>query len=193
MKKNSKKLKKFCRDTMSRILLIFLFTFLTLSAYTQSPPADTVVAIPKKTKHAHSPTRAGIYSAVLPGLGQIYNRKWWKTPIVYAAIGTSAGFVVYNQRKYRMFKTAYINHFNDPLLQDDFSKYSLGQLFEIQDTYHEWRDISIMFLAGAYVLNIIDAVVDAHFFRFDVDDKLSFHFQPRLGNYASTFGFSLRF
>lgn len=184
---------------MGRILLILICSILTFSAQSQSQPVDTVKTVDttsataKKPKYAHSPTRAGIYSAVLPGLGQIYNRKWWKTPIVYAAIGTSAGFVVYNQRKYRMFKDAYINHSNDPFLQDEFSEFSTSQLFEIQDTYHEWRDISIMFLAGAYVLNILDAVVDAHFFRFDVDDNLSFHFQPGLGNTASTFGFSLRF
>lgn len=174
---------------MSRITLVLCLFLISSSAIGQT---DTVQAESAKKTYAHSPKRAAIYSAVLPGLGQMYNRKWWKVPIVYAAIGTSVGFTVYNQRKYRIFKDAYINHVNDPLLEDEYSQYSTAQLFEIQDTYHEWRDISIMCLAGAYVLNILDAVVDAHFHRFDVDDNLSWNVNLGLGNTA-TFGFTLRF
>jgi hypothetical protein len=177
---------------MNRAGLVLFFIFFTTTAFSQDSVSIDSTSASAKKKYDHSPVKAGIYSAVLPGLGQIYNRKWWKTPIVYAAVGTSLGFVIYNQRKYRMFKDAYINHLEDPLLEDEFAKYSTAQLFEIQDTYHEWRDISIMFLAGAYALNILDAVVDAHFFRFDANDKLSFHFNPGLGNTAS-FGFVLRF
>jgi hypothetical protein len=200
MTKSLKKSRIFFPDTMSRSTLIVFLLISFLNGYSQvdtgavnPPTGDTIAPVMTKTTYAHSPTRAGIYSAIIPGWGQAYNRKWWKIPIVYACIGTSTGFVVYNQRKYRMFKDAYINHSNDPFLEDEFSQYSTGQLFEIQDTYHEWRDISIMFLAASYTLNIIDAIVDAHFYRFDISNDLSFHFTPGIGRNISTFGFSLRF
>lgn len=142
--------------------------------------ADTSLATPNTKKYPHSPKKAGLFSAILPGLGQAYNKKWWKIPIVYAAIGTSTGFIVYNQQKYRKFNDAYVNRVNGTETTTDFDQYSTANLFEIQDTYHDWRDISIIVTSGFYVLNILDAVVDAHFFRYDMSDDLSFEISPTL-------------
>lgn len=138
-------------------------------------------------------------SAALPGLGQAYNKKWWKIPIVYAAMGTSTGFIVYNQRKYKEFRSAYIYQAKNPLdTTTTYSKlYTTGNLREIQDTYHNWRDISIIVTAGFYVLNILDAVVDAHFFRYDMSDDLSIEwsptFSPGLNFVKPGFNICLRF
>lgn len=175
-----------------KLAIIIFFLGLTSSAYTQ----DTVKVDTTRTgkpKYAHSPKKAAVFSAVVPGLGQAYNKKWWKIPIVYAAIGTSTGFIVYNQQKYTKFKQAYIDRLNDPLAENEFSQYSTNQLFDIQDTYHRWRDISIMVTAGFYILNIVDASVDAHFFRFDVGDDLSFSVLPHLNFVKPGLSICLRF
>ncbi len=141
---------------------------------------DTVSVTQPSPKYAHSPKKAAIFSAVLPGLGQAYNKKWWKIPIVYAAIGTSLGFIVYNQGKFKEFKTAYINRVSGFIEDSKYDVYSTPNLFDIQDTYHDWRDISIIVTSAFYILNILDAVVDAHFFRYDISDDLSLEWSPNL-------------
>jgi Family of unknown function (DUF5683) len=141
---------------------------------------DTVSATQPAPKYEHSPKKAAVFSAVLPGLGQAYNKKWWKIPIVYAAIGTSTGFIIYNQGKYKKFKTAYINRTSGLTEDPEFDIYSTNNLFDIQDTYHDWRDISIIVTSAFYILNILDAVVDAHFFRYDISDDLSLEWSPNL-------------
>lgn len=155
--------------------------------------ADTSLAPKTQKKYAHSPKKAGLFSAALPGLGQAFNKKWWKIPIVYAAIGTSTGFIVYNQRKYREFKTAYIDRVNGTSTTTAYDLYSTQNLFEIQDTYHNWRDISILVTAGFYALNILDAVVDAHFFRYDMSDDLSLEISPSLNFVKPGINICLRF
>lgn len=186
------------------------FTYLTLAlallgpvqAFTQEKTADTtnvkkpiednVIVESPKVKYAHSPKKAGWMSAALPGLGQVYNKKWWKVPIVYAALGTSTGFIIYNQRKYQTFKQAYINSLNG--VEDEYTYlYSSSSLFEIQNTYHNWRDISIAVTAGFYVLNILDAVVDAHFFRYDMGEDLSLEITPSLNFVKPGIGIRLSF
>jgi Family of unknown function (DUF5683) len=152
---------------------------------------DTVKAAPAKPQH--SPKKAAIFSAVLPGLGQAYNKKWWKIPIVYAAIGTSTGFIVYNQRKFSLFKQAYITRLNGNPEDPTYEPYSTAQLFDIQDTYHNWRDISIVVTAAFYTLNILDAAVDAHFFRYNIDDDLSLEISPNLNFVKPGITLCLRF
>jgi hypothetical protein len=155
--------------------------------------ADTSLAAKNTKKYAHSPKKAAIFSAALPGLGQAFNKKWWKIPIVYAAIGTSTGFIVYNQHEYRKFKDAYINRLNGTETSSDFDNYSNDRLFKIQNDFHNWRDISILVTTGFYVLNILDAVVDAHFFRYDMGDDLSLEVSPRLNFVSPGFNICLRF
>jgi hypothetical protein len=157
----------------------------------KKPIEENVVTETPKVKYAHSPKKAAYLSAILPGLGQAYNKKWWKIPIVWAAIGTSTGFIVYNQHKYKIFKHAYINYING--VTDEYTGYGSANLFDIQDTYHNWRDISIIVTAGFYVLNILDAVVDAHFFRFDISEDLSLEFTPNLNFVKPGFSVCLKF
>lgn len=170
-----------------RTLVLFLALSCSLSAKAQ---LDTVK---HPEKLVHSPKKAATYSAILPGLGQAYNKKWWKIPIVYAAIGTSTGFIVYNHRKYQTFKQAYIDRLNNPSEINEYSGYSTDNLFDIQDTYHNWRDISIIVTGAFYVLNIVDATVDAHFFRYDISDNLSLHFQPHLNFVKPGLSVTLKF
>ena len=119
----------------------------------------------KKTSYSGlSPTKAGWRSAVIPGWGQYYNRKYWKIPIVWGAIGTGVGFIIWNQKQYKRYKNAFEAELNGQ--QHEFSgitgldlKTALGNT---QDSRRRYRDYAIAITAGIYLLNIIDAVVDAH-------------------------------
>ena len=113
-----------------------------------------------------TPSRAAFYSAVLPGLGQAYNRKYWKIPIVYAAIGTGVYFIVDNQNKFDRFQTAYKRRISGR--PDEFDgtgsnpDISNAGLIRAQEFYKKNRDLSIFITLGLYALNIIEANVDAH-------------------------------
>lgn len=151
----------------------------------------------------HSPLKATLKSAVIPGWGQMYNgkakegsfaRKYWKVPIVYAGIGTCIGFIIYNDQKYQYFKREYIYQAdNDPNTNPVINA---SNLFEIQDQYHRWRDVSYFCLAGVYILQVIEANVDAHLFYYDVGKDLSMQLHPTLipqGSIRPGIGLSLTF
>jgi len=143
----------------------------------QSQPADSLATSETKT---HSPRKATLYSAVLPGAGQVYNKKYWKVPIVYAGLGTAAYFIQTNNKSYQRFRKALVADLDeDPNTIND-TGYNSSQLDELQEFYHRWRDISMLALAGVYVLQIIDAHVDAHLFTFDVSEDVSVTIHPSL-------------
>lgn len=132
------------------------------------------------TKPIHSPRKAGIYSAILPGLGQAYNRKYWKIGV----IGVGAAALVYSyqfsSKNYRLHKDELILRQSDAPngFNGDLVLYSDGDLNELQDFYRRNRDLSIIGFALLYTLNIIDATVDAHFFDFNMSDDLSINIRP---------------
>ena len=128
----------------------------------------------------HSPTKATIFSAVLPGAGQVYNRKYWKVPIVAAGIGTCVYFIDRNTRQYERYKDAYIALTdNDPNTVDEFNgQFSAGAVLDVANTYRKWRDLSWICTGAVYILNIVDATVDAHFVRFDAGDDLTLAVAP---------------
>ena len=156
----------------------FLFLFLTLNFVNEIHAQDTLVK--QKDTNFHSPKKAAIYSAILPGLGQGYNRKFWKIPVVYAALGVSTYFVIDNSRNYKRYREEYIYRINNPGLTNDtdLSVYDDGQIRTIIDQYQRWRDLSYIALGAFYILNIVDATVDGYLWRFDVSDDLSFHLRP---------------
>ncbi len=137
-----------------------------------------------------SPAKAAFYSAIIPGLGQAYNKSYWKIPIVVAALGTSIYAYNYNNQLYKRFRTAYkrrLAGFTDdefydlaPYSDEELTEpeYSTTALQSAQENYQEDRDLMLLVTIGIYVLNIIDANVDAHLKQFNVDDKLSVDFQP---------------
>lgn len=160
-------------------------------AYSQVEDTSSVVA----NLHKHSPQKAVLYSLVFPGLGQIYNRKYWKLPIIYGAGGAFAYYVLYNQLKYQKFRDAVIDGAAteaDAVI--DGVKYPYSILDRGRDGYRRNRDLSVAGLGAIYLLNVIDAMVDAHFFYYDVSDDLSMRVQPALldspGNTA-TLGFRI--
>jgi len=119
-----------------------------------------------------TPAKAAFYSAVLPGLGQAYNKKYWKIPLVYGAIGASIYFFSDSNKKYHQYRDAYKRRL-EGYADDKFSYLDNSRLILGQKFYQRNRDLSALFILGFYVLNIIDANVDAALIQFNVNEKLS--------------------
>ncbi len=141
----------------------------------QDKKTDIIVvkdSIKKQSINPLAPAKAAFYSAVLPGLGQAYNKKYWKIPIVYAAIGSGVYFYSTNNTKYHQYRDAYkrrLAGFND----DNFQYLDDSRLIAGQKYYQKNRDLSVLVTVGFYVLNIIDANVDAHLLQFNVNNNLT--------------------
>jgi hypothetical protein len=146
-----------------------------------------------------SPARAAFYSAVLPGLGQAYNKKYWKIPIVYAAIGTGVYFVVDNQQEYLRYQDAYKLRISGR--PDEFDgtgdnpNISEDGLIRAQEVLKRNRDLAIFITIGLYALNIIEANVDAHLddraFNRNLSVRPTLELDP-IGNQAMA-GLNLKF
>ena len=133
------------------------------------------------------PGKAALLSAILPGAGQIYNRRWWKLPLVYGAVGGTIGLEVFYQRGYTEFAQAYNITAADPTKLHSSDLGTRAQQFNTTDAlkqgvifYRGYRDIFYLYIGIAYGLQIVDALVDAHLQNFDVSDDLSLHWEPAL-------------
>lgn len=122
--------------------------------------------------------KATIMSACFPGLGQIYNRKYWKAPVIYVALGGIGYWGVTNQIKYKYYSTNIKAIHDEDANTINETLYSSDQLITQKKYYQKYRDISIMLGALVYLVNIIDANVDAHLRTFDVSDDLSLQVNP---------------
>jgi hypothetical protein len=157
-----------------------VFVILILSN-SQSFAQETDSLKIENQKKPHSIKRATIYSAVLPGLGQGYNKKYWKIPIVYAGFGVMTYFIVTNINEFNKYKEAYVYKANGetyPIDNEYVDRYNLDQLESGMDTYRRYRDISYIVTALWYVINILDANVDAHFVDYDISDDLTINWEP---------------
>jgi hypothetical protein len=164
-------------------ILLFLFFLFAINSFAQQ---DSLAINAKKISiepayepyDPLSPARAAFYSAVLPGLGQAYNGKYWKIPVVYAALGAGVYFYLENDRQYDRYRNAYKNRLagnaNDEFTdQDGKAIISTKGLIEAQRFYQRNKEISVLVTVGLYALNIIDANVDAHLQQFNVNEDLS--------------------
>lgn len=152
---------------------------------------------------AHSPRKAAIRSAILPGLGQIYNKKYWKVPIVYAALGVSAGVFVYNLNEYRDLRFAYKakvlagNNPPDsslyPRIKPELLPLDPNALRAYRDEFRRNIDYSVLVFMVLWGLNILDATVDAHLKGFDVTPDLGLKLRMGPSQMAGTTGVSLVF
>ncbi len=127
----------------------------------------------------HSPKKAAIMSSALPGLGQIYNKKYWKVPIIYAGFGALTYYIIDNNKNYIEFRDAYRARVdNDPTNDNIKPEYTTDNLRIIKNIYWKNRDLMVILTAVLYAVNILDATVDAHFFTYDISDDLSFNISP---------------
>ncbi len=191
------KKKRFCSQ-------IALFVIIFASGQLARAQSDTLVIetptdiLTESVMKKFSPHKASMYSAVLPGLGQAYNKKYWKIPILYAGFAGLAYAIDWNSSMYSKYRNAYrdfviqdgVNTSYLTLLEgttisaddveDDgtYSDWFENTLENGKDYYKKWRNLSYVGLALVYVINIIDASVDAHFKTFDVSNDLSMRVEP---------------
>ena len=161
-------------------------------------PKDTIVITDEKIDPL-SPARAAFYSTVLPGLGQAYNKKYWKIPIVYAAIGTGVYFYVRNDQELDRYQTAYKQRISGR--PDEFDgtgdnpNLSTESLVRAQEIYKKNKDLSLFITLGLYALNIIEANVDAHLddkaFNTNLSFSPSFYVDPIHNQYVA--GINLKY
>ena len=165
---------------------IAIILFLVLAGLTNlQAQQDSIPAIVRDSLHFQAdslklsntynilaPAKAAFYSAVLPGLGQAYNKQYWKIPIVYGAIGAGVAYYMFNDKEYKKFRQAYFDRVNG--LEDEFPEYDKDVLIKAQKYYRRQRDTALILIGLAYVLNIIDANVSAHLKQWNVNDNLSF-------------------
>lgn len=158
-----------------------------------------------KNPNHRSPRVAAIRSAVLPGWGQVYNKKIWKVPIVYAALGGTAWYFFDNRKWYKDFRLGYrvaeaISRHGDSTGYDKINNFQvrnavnnqqLNQLKYYRDDFRRNVDYSAVYFVIAWALNVVDAAVDAHLSTFDVSPDLSFKIQPGYSELARTNGVSL--
>jgi TM2 domain-containing membrane protein YozV len=188
----------------STLLLFVLIATLCISFhrgfsqndFVDSAVVSTSVPRPIQLEKVHSPNKATLFSAVVPGLGQIYNKKYWKLPIVYGAIGVPLYFALSNQKEFNRYKTAYgLRIDGDDTTIDEFDGVLTAESINSTLEFHQRSKDLLYILTGLfYVFNIVDAAVDAHLFYFPKDDNLSFKLQPDLqmtNNYQWSKGFKL--
>tara|TARA_B100001250_G_scaffold44036_1_gene34647 strand:- start:481 stop:975 length:495 start_codon:yes stop_codon:yes gene_type:complete len=121
-----------------------------------------------------SPKKAAILS-IIPGGGQVYTKKYWKVPIIYSALFASGYYIIDNNKNYKHYRDTYLNRING--IGDDYPD-SNSQLITKKDYYKRNREISIMLFSLAYILNIVDASVNAHLFQYDIDENISLKIEP---------------
>lgn len=164
---------------------MLLFAFTTQAQQAENNTTSAPEAIP--VANVHSPKKAAIMSMILPGLGQAYNRKFWKIPIVYAGLGASIYGVIWNNQQYNEYSTAF--DIREAGGDDKYAGiYSTPNLISLQNFYRNNRDLSVLISVLVYALNILDANIDAHLYNFDVSDDLSLSVQPTMMNGFSQFG-----
>lgn len=156
---------------------------------------DSTVVKKTKAYDPLAPSKAAFYSAILPGLGQAYNGKYWKIPIVYAALGTGIYFYVDNNNQYKRVRDAYkrrLAGFSDDEFQDRITDDGLQ---EAQKNYRRNKELSLLVTIGMYALNIIDANVDAHLLQYNINDDLSLkpHYQIEEIDNVGRVGLTLNF
>lgn len=141
-----------------------------------------------------SPKRAGMYSALVPGLGQIYNRQYWKAGLVYAAAAVSAGFLISNQRNYRKYHKAYIyridNNPDTPIL---YPEYTTEDLNLLRKGFRQYTEYSAIAGTLIYLMNILDAYISAHLKTFDMSKDISLRPSSTYQNGQTHVGISLHF
>jgi Family of unknown function (DUF5683) len=146
----------------------------------------------------YPPRVATIRSAILPGWGQITNRKYWKLPLVYGGIGVTAGIFLYNIKTFKEAKAAYINAID----QNPINDFQIPEpYFSVRDQPERIRsfrnqirqnvDYSALFFIIFWGLNVVDATVDAHLRYFDVGNNLSLQLKPGYSPLAQTNGISV--
>jgi len=132
----------------------------------------------KVKKDYPSPKKAALFSTVLPGAGQAYNRSWWKIPVIYAGMGTLGYFALYNHRQYQYVRSQLLAEYDNNPSTTNTTGLPPSQLSVIKQQYKNRRDLCMAGTVAVYLIQIMEAYVHAHLKTFDVSDDLSFYCVP---------------
>jgi hypothetical protein len=168
-----------------KIILVLFIAFFSANLFAQKDSTNVKIKnIKEKKQKAQgiynplSPSKAAFYSAIFPGMGQIYNKKYWKAPIVWGALAIPTYYYQINNSEYKRYRRAYKlrkNGLQDEFTLDDGStSVSLETLEIAQTQLRENRDLSLLTGVIIYIVQIIEASVNAHLLQFNTDDNLSF-------------------
>ena len=169
--------------------LVFFFLLISSSAFAE----DTLSV--NDTVPPHSIRRAILYSAVVPGAGQVYNhlampkgkkKAFWKVPLIYAGLGVTTYFLIRNEQQQKYYRYEYEKRqfltYTSPLntlnYDEDLAVYDDAGILTLYNQYLNWRDLSILAVGAVYLLQLVDAGVEAHFVNFDVSEDLSLTVDP---------------
>ncbi|OUS12922.1 hypothetical protein A9Q93_09980 [Nonlabens dokdonensis] len=188
--------------------LFYIFIFICFQGWSQTDPDTTVdlndIIVAKdsisRVYDANRPSKAAFYSAVVPGLGQAYNKKYWKIPLALAAVGIPVYVYTVNDKEYNRFRDAFrirlAGGTNDEFSNEDGTPIiTTAALERAQRNSQRNKELSILFTAGLYVLQIIDANVDGHLSQFNVDRNLSVlpYIDYNTLAIGNTYGFNLSY
>ena len=191
---------------MSKIVFIFIFISLnffsgeltaqTTNSNNSAKKVNTVDTGTKKKDKKFNPRIATRRSAMIPGWGQIYNKKYWKLPLVYGGLGITASVFLYNVKNYNLLRQAFLYRTdtissNDALIDPRFKNLSTNAIHSYRTAFRQNVDYTVLFFIAFWGLNVVDATVDAHLKAFDVNDNLSLQFKQGYSPMANTTGFSL--
>lgn len=175
----SKKLKKIKCNLRYCVIFIIAFSFiLSLNSYGQHKVKDTMLL------KIHSPTKATLMSVALPGLGQAYNKKYWKIPIIYGGGVAVYYFVKTNHKSYTFWKNEYKSELafrkssTYDINKDKYPNYSEQDFITLRDYYRRNLELTYIIGGALYLLNILDAAVDANLYDYNINDNLSLRLAP---------------
>jgi Family of unknown function (DUF5683) len=202
-------------------VIIFMLALTSFSVMAQEVPVvinkdTTQLRVPEEVKikqvnkdslnNLHSPRKAAIRSAIIPGWGQIYNKKYWKLPIVYGALGTTAGVFIFNLKTYKDLRFAYAAKYKASLpasqgrdstdyfkIKSEYLPISQESLRFNRDQFRRNIDYTVLVFVALWGLNVMDATVDAHLKSFNVSPDLSLKIKPGHSEMANTNGLSFVF
>lgn len=165
--------------------------FTVVSAQNTTDRVSDSLSLAKAThkKNYSGPRKASIMSAILPGLGQAYNKKYWKIPLIYGGLGGFGYMFVTNNQQYNFYRKNLIAENDEDPNTINTTRYSSDQLQVQKVSYRKNRDLAAIGIAVFYILNIIDANVDAHLKTFDVSDDLSIKIRPWQTIYFTGLGY----
>lgn len=183
-------------------ILFCLISFLSFSqvkkdSISDELPKELVVtdSIIREPYNALTPSKAAFYSAILPGLGQAYNKKYWKIPLAVGGIAAGIYFYEHNNKDYKRYRDVYKRRLAGYTDDEFFPRVTNDGLVRAQKTLKRNKELSLLITIGIYALNIIDANVDAHLLQYNVDQNLALqpHFQYNEKENSTDLGLTLNF
>lgn len=181
---------------MRQLLIGLSLLLVDFLGYSQTKTADSTSVDSVKV---HSFKKAMIFSAVVPGAGQIYNhlampkgkkKAYWKVPLIYAGLGATGYFAISNAAKAKAYRKEVEFRSKNLGLESDFFEYDDAGLLVLYTSARNNRDLLFLGMGFVYILNVVDAGVEAHFVKFDVSENLSMAFRPSIN---SQYGIGLSF